>query len=144
MFIYTTLYIAPMRLLFDHGSIHYSNYCSNVCVSPLLLVPLLVYITCNVFPCCHGHCTVPVVNSLHMYVINIVSLSLSVCLSLPSLPSLTHSLSLSLTHTHTHSLSLFLSFLSLSLSLRLTTSSSLILNLTVRLKKGQRGHQGKT
>ena len=112
MFIYTTLYIAPMRLLFDHGSIHYSNYCSNVCVSPLLLVPLLVYITCNVLPCCHGHCTVPVVNSLHMYVINIVSLSLSVCLSLPSL---THSLSLSLTHTHTHSLSL--SFLSFSLSL---------------------------
>lgn len=141
MFIYTTLYIAPMRLLFDHGSIHYSNYCSNVCVSPLLLVPLLVYITCNVLPCCHGHCTVPVVNSLHMYVINIVSLSLSVCLSLPSLtgslpPSLS-SLSLPL------SLPLS-SFLSLSLSLRLTTSSSLILNLTVRLKKGQRGHQGKT
>ena len=122
VFIYTTLYIAPMRLLFDHGSIHYSNYCSNVCVSPLLLVPVLVYITCNVLPCCHGHCTVPVVNSLHMYVINIVSmslcLSLSVCLSVSPFPhSLTLSLSHTHTHTHTHSLSLSLSFFPFSLSL---------------------------
>ena len=106
--LFTQYCIAPMHLLFDHGSIYYSNYCSNVCVSPLLLVPLLVYITCSVFPCCHGHCTVRVVNSLHMYVINIVSMSLclSVCLSLPSL---------SLTHTHTHTLSLCLLCLSVSL-----------------------------